>query len=474
MRVIGKILKFIPVGLVLFLSLFCIASASFEITEVMYDLDGTDTGREWVEVYNNGSENSDFSHWYFFSDNTKHSLVPDSQSNIPAGGYAVITQDISKFKADWPNYSGLIFDSSWTGLNNDGETIALKDPDLNIVSQISFTSGQGGGGDGNSLQKVNGSWVGAIPTPGLQNQSSGGGGVGNSGSGSGSGGGSTSPSIEQKPIAKKEVEVSQITTNILAKNTAFAGLPLKISFRTTGLKKEPIVFGRFAWNFGDGTSFSLSEQKDFEHIYSYSGDYVLALSYYSNPYAELPEATDRIIVKILQPEIFISSVGSGVDTYVELTNNSSYELDLSHWTIKSYLHSFVIPKGTTILQNSKIKISPKLTDFKEEDLKYLMLENKSGELIATYPKITKSNYPKNNINSAYSNSEKSKEVIDLNNLGASAANSNSSISSSGISIVGLALIIIAGIMTVVLIRKNDSRKDELEGSLKASDIDILE
>lgn len=472
MRVIGKILKFIPVGLVLFLSSFYIASASFEITEVMYDLDGTDTGREWVEVYNSGSESSDFSHWYFFSDNTKHSLVPESESNIPAGGYAVITQDVSKFKADWPNYSGLIFDSSWTGLNNDGETIALKDPDLNIISQISFTSGQGGGGDGNSLQKVNGSWVGGIPTPGLQNQLGGGGGGGDSGSGSGSG--STSSSIEQKPIAKKEVEVPQITTNILAKNTAFAGLPLKISFRTTGLKKEPIVFGRFAWNFGDGTSFSFSEQKDFEHIYSYPGDYVLALSYYSNPYAEIPEATDRIIVKILQPEIFISSVGSGVDTYVELTNNSSYELDLSNWSIKSYLHSFGIPKGTTILQNSKIKISPKLTDFKEEDLKYLMLENKSGELIATYPKITKSNYSKNNNSLIDSNSEKSKEVIDLNNLGASAANSNLSISGSSISIVGLALIIIAGIMTVVLMRKDDSVKDELEGSLKASDIDILE
>ncbi len=469
MKVVGRILKFIPFGLVVFLSHFYITSASFEITEVMYDLDGTDTGREWVEVYNNGSESTDFSKWYFFSDNTKHSLVPQSESNIPAGGYAVITQDASKFRADWPNYSGLLFDSSWTGLSNDGETIALKDPDLNIVSEISFTSSQGGAGDGNSLQKINSSWVGAIPTPGMQNQSSGGG-----SGGSGSGGGSPSPNIEQKPIAKKEIEVPQITTNILAKNTAFAGLPLKISFRTTGLKKEPIVFGRFAWNFGDGTSFSLSEQKDFEHIYAYPGDYVLSLSYYSNPYAELPEATDRIIVKILQPEIFISSVGSGVDAYVELTNNSTYELDLSHWSIKSYLHSFGIPKGTTILQNSKIKISPKLTGFNGEDLKYLMLENRSGELIATYPKVTKSNYPKSSNNFIKPESKIDTNIIDLNKLGASAASPNLSISSNVISIIGLALIILAGIMTVVLIKRRTNDSDELDSNLKASDITIVE
>ena len=122
--------------LILFLIVFFISTrtvfADFEITEIMYDLDGTDTGREWVEVHNVGGESSDLSKWYLFSDNSKHTLVPQGDSIIPAGGYAVICQDVSKFKNDWPSFTGFLFDSSWTGFNNENDSISLKDPDLNI------------------------------------------------------------------------------------------------------------------------------------------------------------------------------------------------------------------------------------------------------------------------------------------------------------------------------------------------------
>ncbi len=145
-------------------------SANFEITEIMYDLDGTDTNREWLEVKNTGELPVDLSEWYLFSDNTKHSLVPETVSLISSNGYAIITQNVSQFRSDWPNYSGLIFDSSWTGFKNSGESISLKDPDLNIVSPINFSSNQGGAGNGESLQKINGNWAGSLPTPGIENK----------------------------------------------------------------------------------------------------------------------------------------------------------------------------------------------------------------------------------------------------------------------------------------------------------------
>jgi hypothetical protein len=478
MKVFGRISKIILITIFLFLSWSHLASASFEITEIMYDLDGTDTGREWVEVYNNGNESTDFSHWYFFSDNTKHSLVPQGNSSIPAGGYAVITQDSAKFRVDWPNYSGLLFDSSWTGLSNDGETIALKDPDLNIVSQVSFTSSQGGAGDGSSLQKINSSWGGATPTPGVQNQTSGGGGGGNGGGGSGggvdTGTGGNSTNTDIRSNTKKEIEVTKITTNILAKNTTFAGLPLEIDFRTTGLRKEPIVSGRFAWNFGDGTSFSMSEQKKFEHIYLYPGDYVLSLSYYSNPFEKEPQATDRLILKVLSSEISISSVGDASDPYIELYNKSNYELDISHWVLRSYLKSFDIPTGTIILPNSKVKISSKLTGFDYEDVKYLTLEDITGKILNTYPNYKKSSMVSDYSEKANLNSKnRDSNIIDLNNISASAGNSITSISNKSMSIIGLALIILIGIITVLLVRKNHF-SDEIDNNIKASDITIME
>lgn len=145
-------------------------SADFEINEIMYDLDGTDTNREWLEVKNVGTLPADLSKWYLFSDNTKHTLVPESESIIPSGSYVVIVQNISQFKNDWPNYGGFLFDSSWTGFKNSGELISLKDSDLNIVSPVNFSSNQGGSGDGYSLQKINGDWVGSKPTPGVENK----------------------------------------------------------------------------------------------------------------------------------------------------------------------------------------------------------------------------------------------------------------------------------------------------------------
>ncbi len=145
-------------------------SADFEITEVMYDLDGTDTNREWLEVRNVGSSPTDLSKWYLFSDNTRHTLTPETKSIISNGDYAVIVQNISQFRNDWPNYGGIIFDSSWTGFKNTGESISLKDPEQNIVSSVIYTSEQGGAGNGESLQKINNNWVGSLPTPGIENK----------------------------------------------------------------------------------------------------------------------------------------------------------------------------------------------------------------------------------------------------------------------------------------------------------------
>ena len=115
------------------------AYAQVRITEVMYDVPGTDTGREWLEVHNESGEAVDLSTWKFFEAESNHSLVPLGNSMLPAGGYAVIVHTQEKFQADWPSYSGLLFDSVFSLLNT-GETLALKDPDGNLVGSFSYSS----------------------------------------------------------------------------------------------------------------------------------------------------------------------------------------------------------------------------------------------------------------------------------------------------------------------------------------------
>ncbi len=145
--------------------------ANLQINEIMYDLKtGSDNGREWIEIYNDGDISVDLSSYRFFEADTNHKIkLVQGDTNIGPKGYAVIVSDPIKFKTDWPNNTFTIFDSSFS-LNNDGEILMLKDKNLNIVDQYTYKSSSGGAGDGNSLQKINGQWQGATPTPGQENR----------------------------------------------------------------------------------------------------------------------------------------------------------------------------------------------------------------------------------------------------------------------------------------------------------------
>lgn len=469
-----KNIKYWIIPLLIFWARVHVAFAGFEITEIMYDLDGTDTNREWVEVQNTGSDSADLSNWYLFTDNTKHALVPQGAPQVPAGGYAIIAQNVTNFRSDQPDFSGLLFDSSWTGLNNDGETIALKDPNQNIVSEVSFTSSMGGAGNGDSLQKIGSAWQGAKPTPGLENKS---------GSGVEGAGDSTSTDTTQATpkVKKKEIEVPKIITNIVAKNTVVAGLPLEFSATTTGYGKEPLRMGKFIWNFGDGMTKEQQVSDPFEYTYAYPGEYVVTLSYYRVYGNKDIDATDRLTIKVIPRDVAISSVGNTNDPFVEIENKSPLEIDLSKWVIQGGVHLFYIPEGTILLPSKKLKFSSKVTMFNNEDIKHVVLSNYNRETLATYPSYVKSvRYmatPGNNILESTSELKSTavpSSVINLDDLGANTEGSQVPISTSTLAWLGfICLIVIASLIVFILNRRNPSLSKE-EKNLTAEDMLIME
>ncbi len=162
------ILSCVVIGLILFVP----RVHALIINEVMYDLEGTDTDREWIEVYNDTGESVDISTYKFFESNSNHGLTPVSGgSTVSAGAYAIIADKTELFLQDWPNFSGILFDSSFSLTNETGEMLALKDASGAVVDEVVYDPTIGASGDGNTLNRTGNSFVTGSATPGSANQS---------------------------------------------------------------------------------------------------------------------------------------------------------------------------------------------------------------------------------------------------------------------------------------------------------------
>ncbi len=350
----------------------CHASVMF--SEIMYDLDGTDTDREWVEIYNGGSDSIDLSTWKFFEGNTNHSLVPvDGSGTLAANTYAVIADKPDTFRIDWPNYSGLLFDSSFSLTNDPGETLSLKDASLAVIDTITYTNTSGAQGDGNSLQKMNSILISAAPTPGAVN------------SAGDSGGGDSSLADSSGSIAPApkiiESTVSKIQTDIIVPQTIFSGISFQCKTKTIGFASENRNHGSWIWSFGDGNAIEQKTNDPFSCMYEYPGTYVMTLAYRTNPYLPEPDATDRVLVTVVAPDLVISSLLP--DGGVVLKNMSSKEIDVSGWKITRGATVFVFPSTTIFLPNKELTISQKHSHL-STDIP-VTLFNPAGDSISIFP-----------------------------------------------------------------------------------------
>lgn len=117
----------------------------FQITEIMFNPEGADTGREWIEIELNGSnECINFTEYKLFEEGINHNIYKYDYNSDIACDYIILSNDINKFLQDYPylNNTNLsnnitIYKSSFS-LSNDGENIAIKKGDT-IVDEINYT-----------------------------------------------------------------------------------------------------------------------------------------------------------------------------------------------------------------------------------------------------------------------------------------------------------------------------------------------
>ena len=356
-----------------------IASAQVIINEIAWMGTQNSANDEWIELYNSGSGSVDLNGWLIEAADGTPSI--SLSGSVSAGGYFLLE------RTDDTSVPSVPADLIYTGaLGNGGETLSLKDSSGLEVHKVDAGSGWTAG-DNNTketMQWDGGAWITAPATPKAVNSGVGGGGDG----GNGGGGGSPPPEDDQQEEQETE---PQMIAQLVASSIAVAGVATEFEGIVLGYSGETLTSGKYFWNFGDLTTREDKKSQKFKHTYFYPGDYVIILDYYRNYYAREPDATDRKSIKVIPAEVSISSVemeavsvegGQGI--LIELSNDSTYEMDLSKWTLRSDSKIFSIPQNTIILAGKKLVLSSRITGLTEVDKNNLRLLYPGGEIAFVY------------------------------------------------------------------------------------------
>ena len=336
--------KKIIFGLAFFIFLFSfkLAHADVVINEIKY----SPTTDQWIEIYNDTDSDVDITAYKILDNSVKtgHSIYAlDNGSNlIPSHGFGIIAEVPSDFSStSFPVFKGSL------NIKVSSDSVKLLGSEASTESVII----DGSATKGNSWQlQSDGSWKPGAPTPGAENtdvaidNSSADTNTTDGNSNSDSVNNSNTDNTSDNSSSSNSKPIPTIKAKILAEGVAFAGLPVEISSRILGYSNEVILPGKYFWNFGDGTSITTANSTAFSHTYLYPGEYNISLEYYLNTSSQISDATSKFTMKIVPLAVSISKVGDAKDFFVELANDSSYDVDISNWTLNANGKIFVFPK----------------------------------------------------------------------------------------------------------------------------------
>ncbi len=314
------------------------------ISEVMSNPTGDDSGREWVELYNDATSSADLSTLTIsIKGGTAMSVTPLGSASLPAGGYAIIGSTVSgatKFLQDYPTYSGPLFKSAISLVNTGSTSIDIKINGTIINSLPSYTAAK----EGSSLSLIAGSFILGIPTPGADNQA-------DTGGGGSSQTTTATTSNNQATIPQMSPPSSDIVLYVPFEKTVVAGADTL--FEAYALTHAGGVINGLTckWAFGDGGQGTGSTTT---YKYAYTGKYVTQVEGTNGSVAGIA----RMLVRVVSPEISIVSVGSGkYGNYIDVINPNAYDLNLSQWRLVINGQGFPFPKHTTLAGNTTTRLS---------------------------------------------------------------------------------------------------------------------
>src|SRR3989338_7699560 len=360
-----------------------VALAQVIINEILFDPVGSDTGLEWVELYNPSSDSVSLAGWELYPDGIGYYTF---QQGIEIAGNSFLTIYLRQSGAD---SSSAVYDAAATGnIGNSSGSLALfsgeprgKDTikaflryhkpssterktwesaaaDAGLwtagsfidVSNLSEGSSIGWRSNCASFTDLNAWTIFTSPSLGAPN----------------SAGGSSPISADPQETASSTAaaaqtfvmlpEIPHLAVSIRAATDGVIGAPHRF-LASVATKTGKAVSGelRYIWNFGDGV---VSEGPAVTHIFSFPNLYRVSLDVASGPAIGLAIAD----VKVFENTVMITETQFGDGGFLELWNGGAAEIDVTGWMIQDNTgQSFTFPSGTRIASKRMFVLSNKVT-----------------------------------------------------------------------------------------------------------------
>lgn len=379
-----------------FLTLVLCTQQSFAlvISEIQFDPAGTDTDREWIEIFNDTSSTLDLTTYKFFENNTNHGIdTLSGDKNVQSGEYVVLVQDLNKFKTDYPNFVGKIFKSSFS-LSNTGESLSLKDKDGNILNTVNYSPSGTGAGNGLTISFDGVNYVKSEATPGsgsLQMNTT----------------SNTNTTSTTTAATSTTTDATTTTTNdvfvaptyyhrsywpesekvyVTAGENKIVIVGADVAFEANAVMgdKRQATDANYFWNFGDDTT---GEGKKVFHSFKFPGEYIVVV----DAYAGGSTNNTRVYVKVVEPNLSVKLDKYNDEKFVQINNNSNDEVELGGFLIKSsggeYEYTSTLSKHFSILPQKNVKVGKDALKFATSTTK-VVLTLPNGKEISSSTRAT--------------------------------------------------------------------------------------
>lgn len=142
------------------LFIFQIAKADILINEICWMGDDISSSNEWIELYNNSSENISLNNWQIIISDKK---IINLEGMIPSQGFYLLSRNKNQKEAN-------LFYSK--ALNNKGEKIELIDEKNNLIDLAEFSNGwpYGNNETKQTMEKNSEAWQTSINSKGTPKQ----------------------------------------------------------------------------------------------------------------------------------------------------------------------------------------------------------------------------------------------------------------------------------------------------------------